>query len=73
MRRSILLFVGLSASLAAQQAPPETAHMDMSRSGMNHGDMAAPKTPNEASSAVVSLPVGKKRIGKTSTAAVAYT
>lgn len=45
MRRSILLFVGLSASLAAQQAPPETAHMDMSRPGMNHGDMAAPKTP----------------------------
>jgi hypothetical protein len=33
--------------------------------------MAAPKTPNEASSAVVSLPVGKNRIGKTSTAAVA--
>jgi hypothetical protein len=33
--------------------------------------MAAPKTPNEASSAVVSFPVGKKRIGKTRTAAVA--
>ena len=33
--------------------------------------MAAPNTANEASSAVVSLPVGKKRMGKTSTAAVA--
>jgi len=33
--------------------------------------MAAPKVANEASSAVVSLPVGKKRCGKTSTAAVA--
>jgi hypothetical protein len=34
--------------------------------------MAAPKTLNDSSSEVVSLPVGKKRIGKTSTAAVAY-
>ena len=33
--------------------------------------IAAPKTANDASSAVVSLPVGKKRIGKTRTAAVA--
>jgi hypothetical protein len=34
--------------------------------------IAAPNTPNEASSAVVSLPVGKNSAGKTSTAAVAY-
>jgi hypothetical protein len=33
--------------------------------------MAAPKTANEARSEVVSSPVGKKRIGNTSTAAVA--
>ena len=33
--------------------------------------IAAPKTANDARSAVVSLPVGKKRMGKTSTAAVA--
>ena len=33
--------------------------------------IAAPKTANDASSAVVASPVGKKRCGKTSTAAVA--
>lgn len=33
--------------------------------------IAAPKTLNDSSSDVVSLPVGKKRIGKTRTAAVA--
>ena len=33
--------------------------------------IAAPKTANDASSAVVGSPVGKNRCGKTSTAAVA--
>jgi hypothetical protein len=33
--------------------------------------MAAPKMLNDRRSAVVSLPVGKKRVGKTRTAAVA--
>ena len=34
--------------------------------------IAAPKTANEESSEVVSLPVGKNSTGKTRTAAVAY-
>ena len=38
---------------------------------MGRATIAAPNTANDESSEVVSLPVGKKRIGKTRTAAVA--
>ena len=60
-----------TAHEALRQGVRDGHRCQMLMAPTGRASIAAPKVANEARSAVVSLPVGKKSTGKTSTAAVA--
>lgn len=72
MRKVAIPIVSRDATSVALR-PKRSPKCPKTIAPIGRATMAAPKTAKDDSRAVVSSPVGKKRAGKTRTAAVAYT